>query len=211
MNDSINRRHFLKQAGVAGVGLGLAGSAGFFTPARARDAGMVSRSIGANDRITAAVIGTNGRGLAHIDCLATLPGVDIAYVCDVDDRSIAKGLKHAAKYHTQSPKGIKDFRKVLADKSVDVVTIANSSFRNNTIEFHGNRAMPDYLKTKVNLIGCVFREPGTLDLLVNSVPKKVVTLKTTASVAVAEDFKARVVPGEGKIAVESDLPGLGKN
>ena len=124
MNDSINRRHFLKQAGVAGVGLGLAGSAGFFTSARAKDAAVVSRSIGANDRIAAAVIGTNGRGLAHIDCLATLPGVDIAYVCDVDDRSIAKGLKHAAKYHTQSPKGIKDFRKVLADKSVDVVTIA---------------------------------------------------------------------------------------
>ena len=93
---------------------------------------------------------------------------------------------------------------------VDVVTIVNSSFRNNTIEFHGNRAMPDYLKTTVNLVGCVFREPGTLDLLVNSVPKKLVTLKTTASVTVAGDFKARVVPGEGKIAVESDLPGLGK-
>ena len=28
--------------------------------------------------------------------------------------------------------------------------------------------------------------------------------------AVAEDFKARVVPGEGKIAVELDLPWLGK-
>ena len=124
MNDSINRRHFLKQAGVTGVGLGLAGSTGFFTPASAKDAGMVSRSSGASDRITAAVIGTNGRGLAHIDCLGTLPGVDIAYVCDVDDRSIAKGLKHAAKYHSQSPKGIKDFRKVLEDKSVDVVTIA---------------------------------------------------------------------------------------
>ena len=93
---------------------------------------------------------------------------------------------------------------------VDVVTIVNSSFRNNAIEFHGNRAMPDYLMTKVNLIGCVFREPGTLDLLVNSVPKKVVMLKTTASVAVAEDFTARVVPGDGKIEVESDLPGLGK-
>ena len=31
---------------------------------------------------------------------------------------------------------------------VDVVTIVNSSFRNNTIECHGNRAMPDYLKTR---------------------------------------------------------------
>ena len=124
MNDTINRRHFLKQAGVTGVGLGLAGSTGLFTSAHAKDASVVSRSIGASDRITAAVIGTNGRGLAHIDCLGTLPGVDIAYVCDVDDRSIAKGLKRTAKYPSQSPKGSKDFRKVLEDKSVDVVTIA---------------------------------------------------------------------------------------
>jgi hypothetical protein len=40
MNDSINRRHFLKQAAVTGVGLGLAGSTGFFTSARAKDAGI---------------------------------------------------------------------------------------------------------------------------------------------------------------------------
>ena len=43
------------------------------------------------------------------------------------------------------------------------------------------------------------RQPGDAGLFEDEV-----------SMAVAEDFKARVVPGEGMIAVESDLPGLGK-
>ena len=82
------------------------------------------RKIGPNDKITAAVIGTNGRGLAHIGCLGSLPGVEITHICDVDDRAIAKGIKEVAKKQPTTPKGIKDFRKVLEDSSVDVVTIA---------------------------------------------------------------------------------------
>jgi predicted dehydrogenase len=82
------------------------------------------RVLGANDKITVAVIGTNGRGEAHVDCLAGLSNVELAYICDVDDRAIAKGVKAAAKQQKTVPKGIKDFRKLLDDKSLDAVTIA---------------------------------------------------------------------------------------
>ena len=74
MNDSLDRRNFLKQAGAAGIGLGMAG---YFSPlARASvpATAVPARKISANDTITAAVIGTNARGLAHIDCLTKLPG-----------------------------------------------------------------------------------------------------------------------------------------
>ncbi len=74
--------------------------------------------------MTAAVIGTNGRGLAHIDCLTSLPGVEVTYICDVDTRAVAKGLKETAKKQTNAPQGLGDFRKALADPSLDVVTIA---------------------------------------------------------------------------------------
>jgi hypothetical protein len=67
MNDSINGRNFLKQAGMSGVGLSMAG---YFNPL-AKASESPARKIGANDKITAAVIGTNGRGLVHIDCLTT--------------------------------------------------------------------------------------------------------------------------------------------
>jgi predicted dehydrogenase len=124
MSNPIDRRNFLKQSGVAGIGLSMAGYFNPFT-SKANDATITAaKKFGANDKIVAAVIGTNGRGLAHIDCLTKLPGVEITYICDVDDRAIAKGIQETGKKQKNAPKGIKDFRKVLADKSVDVVTIA---------------------------------------------------------------------------------------
>ena len=123
MNDSINRRNFLKQAGAVGIGLGMAGYFGSVANAKAQ-APIVRRKLGPNDKITAAVIGTNGRGLAHVGCLTSLPGVEITHICDVDDRAIAKGLKATLKSQKTEPKGVKDFRKILEDKSIDVVTIA---------------------------------------------------------------------------------------
>ena len=123
-NDPIDRRYFLKQAGTAGLGLGAAGYLGSLAKADSQTAPTSIRKIEANDKIKAAVIGTNSRGLAHINCLGNIPGTEIIYICDVDDRAIAKGIKEAATKQTAAPKGLKDFRKVLEDRSVDIVTIA---------------------------------------------------------------------------------------
>jgi predicted dehydrogenase len=124
MQNSINRRNFLKQAGVAGAGLGIASYLGSLSKAGAQAAPANSPKIGANDKISAAVIGTNGRGMSHVQSLTNLPGVNVSYICDVDDRAIAKGVKGVAKKQGSEPKGLKDFRKALEDKSLDVVTIA---------------------------------------------------------------------------------------
>ena len=124
MNDSIDRRQFLKRTGAASIGLAMAANLDSLVSANAGENSNMARKIGPNDRITAAVIGTNGRGLAHIQCLRRLSGVEIAYICDVDDRAIAKGIKTATANNKPAPKGIKDFREVLKDPSVDVVTIA---------------------------------------------------------------------------------------
>ena len=123
MNDSIHRRDFLKKTSVAGFGLGLAGYLGAGRADAAQEP-PASPKTGANDKITIAVIGTNGRGIAHIQSLLGIPAVEIAYICDVDDRAIAKGLKAVARKQTVAPKGLKDFRKVLADPGLDAVTIA---------------------------------------------------------------------------------------
>jgi len=117
MNDSINRRAFLKTTGAAGLGLACLGPL-------ARAAVTPARTIGPDGKLTAAVIGTNGRGGAHIDCLTQIPGVEVTYICDVDSRAIEKGIKGVKKKQEAVPKGVSDFRKVLADPAVDVVTIA---------------------------------------------------------------------------------------
>ena len=124
MNESINRRHFLKQAGAAGVGLGMAGYFGSVARAGAGPAPAPAKQFGPNDRIVAAVCGTNGRGLTHVHCLTRIPGVEIKYICDVDTRAVDKGIKETVKKQANAPQGLGDFRKALADPSVDVITIA---------------------------------------------------------------------------------------
>jgi hypothetical protein len=92
---------------------------------------------------------------------------------------------------------------------VDVITISHSSFKNNRIGFHGNKAMHDYLKTKININSCVFTKKGEMELVANSVEGKQVVLQTTSNIAVSDDFTAKVSPGSGNIVVvSSDLPGL---
>ena len=91
---------------------------------------------------------------------------------------------------------------------MDVLSIANASLRNNSILFRSNSALPDYLKTKINMVGCVFNHSGSLELVTNSVDNKEIVVRTSASVELGEGFSARVVPGTGRITVESDLTGL---
>ena len=124
MRGYLNRRDFLKQAGTAGLGLGLASQLGSVARAAAAATKPLRRTVGPNDKLNVAVVGTNGRGLAHIECLTNIPGVTVAYICDVDDRAIATGIKTTAKWQKAEPKGLKDFRKALEDHSLDAVTIA---------------------------------------------------------------------------------------
>ncbi len=120
MRDSFNRRDFLRLTCAAGAGLGLLS----YGAGIVRAAAPAVRRVGANEKLTVAVVGTNSRGLAHVECLTGLPGVEIAYICDVDERAVASGIKAATKQQATAPKGAKDIRKVLEDKSLDAVTIA---------------------------------------------------------------------------------------
>ncbi len=102
----------------------------------------------------------------------------------------------------------KDFLSI--NTPVNVVTINNCVFENNSIHFHGNKAMTDYLKTNINITGSIFKHKGVMKLITNSVDGKQILLKTSANVAVSEDFLAKIIPGKGTVQVESDLPGLKK-
>ncbi|QGY47219.1 hypothetical protein GM418_27210 [Maribellus comscasis] len=94
---------------------------------------------------------------------------------------------------------------------VDVMTITNSSIKNNGIHFHSNGALPDYQKTRINMIGCVFYNEGPMDLLVNDVAEKEIELNTALSVEMSDSFSAKVISEKGKITVKSDLTGLKSN
>ena len=49
-----------------------------------------ARAIGENEKITVGIIGPGGMGSAHLGALCGNKAVNIAYVCDVDERRAAK-------------------------------------------------------------------------------------------------------------------------
>lgn len=111
MNNSINRRLFLKESALAGAGLALAGK---FSSLRA------SESPG--NKVVLGFMGVNGRGLELARGFSGNGGVDIAYICDVDETAMDRAIKAIGDKH--HPKGVRDFRKILDDKAVDALVIA---------------------------------------------------------------------------------------
>jgi predicted dehydrogenase len=90
------------------------------TATRAKAAGATP--VGANERIGVGVIGTGGRGHAHLQALKWIRdkdgSIEIVAVCDVYRPRLDEA---AAKY---GAKAYMDHRKLLADPDVDVVFIA---------------------------------------------------------------------------------------
>src|SRR5262249_13413756 len=108
MSNPLDRRDFLGAAASAGVALGLGPHA-----AAARR--------GAEDKVVVGVMGTGGRGTELAKGFARQPGVAVAYVCDVDQGRVARGAAEAGKSAGRAPAAVRDFRRILDDKAVDVL------------------------------------------------------------------------------------------
>ena len=124
MSDSMDRREFLKQTAVAGLGLSLAACAQNVKKGVAPAIMTGHKKFGPNETINLAIVGVNSRGVAHIDSMVDLPGVKITHICDVDSRALGAAVKRIQDKTGQAPQGIKDIRKLLALKDVDAITIA---------------------------------------------------------------------------------------
>jgi predicted dehydrogenase len=97
----------------------LAGSAAGLVALSARRA-----SADANSTVVLALMGANNRGSQLATGFAKLKGVEFAYVCDPDERAIAKGIDAATSGGGRKPQGLKDFRKALDDPAVDGLVCA---------------------------------------------------------------------------------------
>jgi len=65
-----------------------------------------------------------GRGRDDINGFSKLTNVEIAAVCDVDQRHLDYGVDLVVKNGGRKPQGYTDYRKLLEDKSIDAVFIA---------------------------------------------------------------------------------------
>lgn len=106
----LNRRGFLQES-AAGAALAA------LTTAQLRAAEAP------NQKIVVGVMGTNGRGTSLAKRFAEMPGTEVAYVCDVDQRNVARCASAVNEIAGKAPQAIGDFRKILDDKHVDVLVI----------------------------------------------------------------------------------------
>ena len=74
----------------------------------------------ANERVVVAVMGLNDRGTGLARGFARAANAEVAYLCDVDAKVLAKTVAALA----GAPKGVGDFRRALDDKNVDALVIA---------------------------------------------------------------------------------------
>ena len=113
MSRSATRRGFLSAAasGGAALGLGVAAFAAQVAPSR---------------KLIVGTMGQGGRGTELARLFQQQPGVEVAYVCDVDRRRAANAARAVAAAGGREPRAVGDFRRILDDKSVDVLVIATA-------------------------------------------------------------------------------------
>ena len=78
----------------------------------------------AGEKLRVAVTGVNGRGLDHVKGFLEQPGVEVVAVCDADEAVIGNAMKAIEKKQGKAPAYVKDFRKLVEMKDLDIVSIA---------------------------------------------------------------------------------------
>jgi predicted dehydrogenase len=78
---------------------------------------------GANDRVSVAFIGLGAMGSGNLGYAMKVPGVQPVAVCDIYQPHLERAVTAAKKGGFQV-KAVKDFREILADKSIDAVCIS---------------------------------------------------------------------------------------
>jgi predicted dehydrogenase len=108
MSSPLTRRTFLGAAAATSIGLSAASAA----------------DEQPSNKLVVGVMGTGGRGTSLSKSFAQQSGVTVAYVCDVDSSHAAKAAKEVETVAKSAPKVESDFRKILEDKSVDILVVA---------------------------------------------------------------------------------------
>jgi len=115
----ITRRQFLRTSAVAAsAGSSLIATAG------PEPRSVSAQAPGANDRIRLGVIGCGGMGRGNLATFLANPEVECALICDVDEAQMAQALQVVAKHRSSKPEALRDFRRVIDRKDVDVLLIS---------------------------------------------------------------------------------------
>jgi len=117
-----DRREFVQSSAALAAAFAALGSSA--RPARATDKAKDNARGSAQDRLRVAVVGVHGRGGEHVHALAGKHNCVVATICDPDVGVIGPTMSHCLSAQGFLPRYEADIRKVLEDKSIDIVSIA---------------------------------------------------------------------------------------
>ncbi len=112
----VSRRNFIKTGVQSAAGVAALGGITFLT--------RPERVFGANDRVRVAVCGVHGRGMDHVRGFRRVKNAEIAAICDADETVLGQRLPQIVKMGIAKPASAFDIRKILDDKTIDVISIA---------------------------------------------------------------------------------------
>ena len=121
MSFFMDRREFVKDS-VVGAAIAAAGLDFSKVDTQAKETANAQGASG--EQLRVAVVGVNGRGMSHVGGFAGKNNCVVTTICDCDEAVIGNAMKTIEKVQGKAPKFEKDFRKLLDDKSIDVVSIA---------------------------------------------------------------------------------------
>jgi predicted dehydrogenase len=111
---------------------------------------------GANDRVAVGFIGLGAMGSGNLNYAMKVPGVEPVALCDIYSPHLERA-QDAARKGGFSPKPVKDFREVIADKSIDAVCISTPDHWHAYMTVEACKAGKDVYVEKP---ACVYVEEG---------------------------------------------------
>ncbi|VAX35725.1 Myo-inositol 2-dehydrogenase, partial [hydrothermal vent metagenome] len=116
----LSRREFLENSMLATV----TAAAATYAPT-SLNAFEDKTSKSPNERLRVAVLGVNGRGRTHIDSFLRRNDCQVAAIVDPDENvGMKKGVARVEKKTGEKPAFYQDLRRVMDDKSIDIISIA---------------------------------------------------------------------------------------
>src|SRR5438094_2931896 len=103
MHHRTNRREFLRQSALAGVGIWVGGRAG-------------AQSRSANEKLNIACVGVGGRGAANLKGISS---ENVVLLCDIDDTHLAKAAQDFPRAER-----LNDWRRALERPGIDAVVVS---------------------------------------------------------------------------------------
>jgi predicted dehydrogenase len=117
---------------------------------------FTGRVKGANDRVAVGFIGLGAMGSGNLGYSMKIPDFQPAALCDVYQPHLERA-EAAARRNGHQPKSVKDFREIIADKSIDAVCISTPDHWHAYMTVEACKAGKDVYVEKP---ACVYVEEG---------------------------------------------------